>query len=102
MDVGISSITAYELAYGTLKAADHRRRAALARLLAHVHEIPFDAAAADEAARIRVDSEGRGLSIGPLDILIAGTALSRSATLVTNNRDEFGRIPGLRLEDWSR
>lgn len=40
--------------------------------------------------------------IGQLDLLIAGTALSRSAILVTNNCEEFGRIRGLRLEDWSR
>jgi tRNA(fMet)-specific endonuclease VapC len=70
--------------------------------LAHLREIPFDAAAAREAARVRIDLERRGLLIGPLDLLIAGTALSRGATLVTSNVGEFRRIRGLRLEDWSR
>jgi len=34
-------------------------------------------------------------------LLIAATALSRSATLVTNNTREFSRVKGLHLEDWT-
>jgi tRNA(fMet)-specific endonuclease VapC len=102
MEVGIPSVVVYELEYGTLKAVDRRRRETLEQLLAHVREIPFDSSAALEAARIRIDLERRGLTIGPLDLLIAGTALSRGAVLVTNNIGEFRRIHGLRLEDWSR
>ena len=44
--------------------------------------------------------EKQGSTIGPLDILIAGTAVSRGAALVTNNATEFSRVPGLRLLDW--
>jgi tRNA(fMet)-specific endonuclease VapC len=65
-------------------------------------QIPFDHAAASEAARIRVDLEARGMTIGPIDLLIAGIAVSRSALLVTNNTREFGRIKELRLADWTR
>jgi len=52
------------------------------------------------AARIRVALEKRGSVIGPMDILIAGTALSLGALLVTNNSAEFSRVPGLRVTDW--
>jgi hypothetical protein len=38
--------------------------------------------------------------IGPYDVLIAGQARSRDATLVTHNTKEFGRVPGLRCDDW--
>jgi tRNA(fMet)-specific endonuclease VapC len=62
-------------------------------------EIPFDSEAARESARTRVELERRGIVIGPLDLLIAGTALSRGATLATNNTREFSRIKGWRLED---
>ncbi|WP_265579574.1 PIN domain-containing protein [Leptolyngbya ectocarpi] len=33
-------------------------------------------------------------------VLIAGTAKSRGATLVTHNVKEFARVDDLRLEDW--
>ena len=35
------------------------------------------------------------------DMLIATIALSRNATLVTNNTREFSRIDGLKLDDWT-
>jgi tRNA(fMet)-specific endonuclease VapC len=49
---------------------------------------------------VRFDLERIGAKIGPLDTLIAGTALAHGATLVTHNTEEFSRISGLRLEDW--
>jgi tRNA(fMet)-specific endonuclease VapC len=52
------------------------------------------------AAQIRIELEKRGSAIGPMDILIAGTAFSRGALLVTNNAVEFKRVPGLRVSDW--
>jgi tRNA(fMet)-specific endonuclease VapC len=44
--------------------------------------------------------ERKGISIGSMDLLIASHALSLSLPLVTNNIQEFKRIPGLRLENW--
>ena len=35
------------------------------------------------------------------DLLIASIALANDLTVVTNNTDEFKRVPGLRVEDWS-
>jgi len=37
---------------------------------------------------------------GQGDVLIAGQAKARNLTLVTHNTDEFGRVPGLRCDDW--
>jgi tRNA(fMet)-specific endonuclease VapC len=65
-----------------------------------IQHVPFDSAAAIAAASIRVELEKLGATIGPLDILIAGTAVSRGAALVTNNAVEFSRVPRLRVLDW--
>jgi tRNA(fMet)-specific endonuclease VapC len=101
-ELAVPSVVAYEFEYGSLKAGSSRRRTVVSALLASLAQIPFDHEAAREAARIRLELETRGLVIGPLDLLIAGTAVSRSAVLVTNNTREFSRVRGLRLADWTR
>lgn len=101
-DVAIPSVVAYEVEYGTLRIDSPRRRTIVSELLAGLHQVPFDHDAARESARIRIDLETRGLVIGPVDLLIAGTAASRGAVLVTNNTKEFSRVKGLRLADWTK
>jgi tRNA(fMet)-specific endonuclease VapC len=101
-ELRLPSVVAYELAYGTLKSGSDRRKRALEAIFTDLLQVPFDSSAAAEAARIRVELEGRGFAIGPLDLMIAATALSIGATLVTNNTREFSRIKRLRLEDWTK
>jgi len=100
--IAVPTIVAYEIEYGTLKGGPSRRREVVSKLLSGIQQIPFDREAALESARIRVDLEARGSLIGPMDLLIAGTAVSRGAILATNNTREFSRIKGLRLSDWTR
>ncbi len=40
------------------------------------------------------------MPIGPYDLQIAAIALINNLTLVTHNTSEFGRVPGLSLDDW--
>ena len=70
------------------------------RLLSAITVLPFDTAAANDAARVRHDLERIGQKIGPHDVLIAGHALSASLKLVTRNAREFGRIEALPVLDW--
>lgn len=40
------------------------------------------------------------LRIGTMDLKIASIAMASNATLLTRNRNDFGRVPDLRIEDW--
>lgn len=100
--LGISMITAYELRVGVEKSDDPLKNARLLRdALAPFVVVLFDEAASEKSAKIRALLERRGKGIGPYDTLIAGHALSRNTRLVTSNTREFGRVPGLKLENWA-
>ena len=100
-DVAIPSVVLYELEVGIANSSrPTRRRSQLDELAAAVSVLPFDQQAARSAADIRAKLERHGKGIGPLDTLIAGTALSCGGVLVTHNTKEFGRIEGLRQVDW--
>lgn len=99
-EVGISSITGAELAYGVAKSDSARNQQALEKFLAPLEVIAFDATAMHHYGQIRAQLEKQGAPIGPLDTLIAAHALALGCTLVTNNLREFERVPGLASENW--
>lgn len=99
-DVGISSTTGAELAFGVAKSGSQRNREALDKFLAPLEVLPFDTAAMHAYGPLRALLQQRGQPIGALDMLIAAHALALGATLVTNNIDEFRRVPGLACENW--
>jgi len=99
-EVGISSIAASELAYGVSKSGSIKNRKALDMFLAPLRVLPFDVQCLWFYADLRASLEKKGLTIGPMDTLIAAQALSIDGTLVTNNLKEFSRVPKLKLENW--
>lgn len=100
-EVALPAIAAYEVWVGVLSSRNAgRRQAQYEQFLATVEVLPFDAGVGRRAAAIRYALERRGEGIGPLDTLIAATAVASNATLVTHNVREFGRVRGLKLVDW--
>lgn len=91
-----------ELLLGAEKANNpERERHKVETLLFPYKVVPFDDECAYQYARIRATLEKEGNTIGSNDYLIAASALARSAILVTNNADEFKRVPGLSVEEWA-
>ncbi len=98
-DIAISAIVAHELFYGAFKSRRAAHDVALVDGLQFV-VLEFDKEDARQAGEVRALLASRGTPIGPYDVLIAGQAKARNLTLVTHNTDEFGRVPGLRCDDW--
>lgn len=101
--VGVSSITLGELAFGADKSSrSSQAHEALSEFLIALEVAGFDDSSAMTYGKVCVSLEQRGKPIGPLDTLIGSHALEINAVLVTHNTREFSRIDGLRLEDWTR
>ncbi len=98
-DIGISAIVSHELFYGAFKSKRADQNIALVDSLRFV-VVDFDKEDSRHAGAIRAALGALGSTIGPLDVLIAGQARARNLTLVSHNTREFGRVPGLLVEDW--
>lgn len=100
-DVCISAISHSELAYGTeISPSQQRDQARLVLLLRHFAVLDYPTDAAAHYAEIRAVLKKRGTIIGANDLFIAAHARCEGLVLVTNNTREFGRVPGLRTENW--
>ena len=101
-DICVSSVTYAELVHGVEKsAAVEKNRLALLMLLAKIEILNFDVDAADCYGKIKADLDKKGTPIDPLDMMIAGHAMSMGYAVVTNNVKEFSRVQGLILENWT-
>lgn len=101
-DLCVSSVTLSELEYGVARSADpQRNRLALAEFMTPLGVPAYGDAVAPVYGRVRAELERAGTPIGPLDTMIAAHALSLGLTLVTDNEDEFRRVSGLRIQNWT-
>jgi tRNA(fMet)-specific endonuclease VapC len=99
--VCMSSISLAELMFGAHKSQNVQQN--LSSLHTFKLIVPvrvFDESAASYHGEIKAEVFRRGTPVGALDLLIGAHARSLGLTLVTNNRREFDRIPGLKVENW--
>ncbi len=97
-----STVVDCELRFGLARKGSMRLADAHAQAMSMIDVRDLPASAAPIYADIRTHLERLGTSIGPNDLLIAAHALALDATLVTDNEDEFRRVPGLAVENWLR
>ena len=94
-DIGVPAVVIFELLTGIAKSASPKKRTRqLSSLLDAIKVLPFSIEEAKSSAKIRAQLEKMGTPIGPLDVLIAGTAMANRAVLVSHNSAEFEREIG--------
>jgi len=76
-------------AYSRLKTHLHSFR--------HIHVLDFDERAGAEYQRLR----RAHVRIGTMDLKIAAIVLTHDATLLSKNLSDFGKVPGLKVADWT-
>ena len=97
----ISSITYAELCYGVVNSAHiERNTRELDAFRLDLEILPFGEEAGMHYGEIRRSLRQRGTPIGANDLLLAAHARSLGATLVTNYRNEFDRVPELNVANW--
>ena len=95
-----SIVVACEIRFGAAKKGSSDLSHRIDHLLASFNVLPLDRDADRHYAEIRTHLSRKGVPIGANDLLIAAHTLALDLILVTDNVDEFGRVPGLSLENW--
>lgn len=75
----------------------YRRLERLLRFYSATPLLSFDDVALERFQRLWVAR----IRIGTMDLKIASIALANDATLLTRNLSDFGKVPGLRTENWA-
>ena len=96
----ISSVTLAELRFGAAAKRSRKLHGLITTFVETVAVVPFDQPAADRFPAVAAPLARRGEPIGTFDTLMASHALSLGLTFVTNNTKHFGRVVGLKTENW--
>lgn len=97
-----SIVVQSELLFGLAKSPTPKLLQAYERQMAGLMVMPIDDAVSHRYAAVRLALSQAGTPIGPNDLFIAAHALALDCTLVTDNEDEFRRVAGLKVENWSK
>ena len=100
--IKIPSIVKAELLFGVKKSKlSKSNMEKVIQFLEPFEIVDFDSDSSIFYSDIRFNLEKKGKVIGPNDLLIASTVISKNGTLVTNNVKEFKNVKGLLIENWT-
>jgi tRNA(fMet)-specific endonuclease VapC len=76
----------------------YRKLEELGRSFFEMNVLPFD----DEAQQRYAALRQQRIRIGTMDLRIACVALEQGATVLTANANDFSKVPGLTIDDWTK
>ena len=98
--LSISIISYYEIVSGLQSIDANNRITEFEKFCELIDIINLDKPSILASCKIYAFLEKSGQLIDDIDILIAGIALSNNLVMVTDNAEHFGRIQGLKVENW--
>jgi len=100
--IEISIITYYEIV-GSLLAKNALKQLSIFEDFVFDNlVIPMTESSAKISAELYSTLRQTGNIVDDIDLLIAGIAIENDMILVTNNENHFKRIPGLKIDNWSK
>jgi len=100
-DIVLCSVVKAELIYGARKSKKVEKNLTLLEtFFSQFGSLPFDDKAAEFYGMNRAILKELGKPVGENDLLISSIALAHDIAVITRNRDEFSRIPALKVETW--
>ncbi len=96
----INLITYYEILSGLLSKNAFKQLYVFEDFVSENIILPLTEKSVKISAEIYSTLRKSGNMLDDIDLLIAGIAIENDVTLITNNVKHFGRIPGLKIENW--
>ncbi len=96
----INLITYFEISSGLLAKNGFKQLSVFEDFVSENIILPLTEKSVKISAEIYSTLRRSGNILDDLDLLIAGIAIENDMTLITNNVKHFGRIPGLKIENW--
>jgi len=100
--IEISLVTYYEITSGLLAKNALKQLAVFEDFVTENIVLPLTEKSVKISAELYSTLRQSGNTLDDIDLLIAGVAIENEMTLVTNNENHFGRIPGLKIENWKK
>lgn len=99
-EVAVTAVTYHEVMVGVKRKRAKNEEQFFNRFFLTIPVLEFDKDAAEESSGIAARLASFGVQVNPLDILIAGTAVSHGASrIITDDRDflEIGKVTDVEM-----
>jgi len=98
----VSEISIAELYYGASKSKRESQRYEDVELIRENFKIIPISECVFKFGQIKADLEIKGQRLDDFDLLIGVTALTHNFVMVSDNIKHLGRIPGIKIENWTQ